>query len=181
MQQPRAPVGKPPAAGQAMGTGAGPGPSRGGHSPARQPRGGAVTPQLRHRSPGAASPLRGLGEERLRQPGDGWLYGGLMKNPTSAALAAKFVLSSAGGCCAVSCTSARGIAGVSSTIHTWLGPSRNHSHSPAASLLRGVMWMQSKGFSWKAPPLTSDCYFSGAQTLSIGLNSAANLSSKPQL
>lgn len=36
--------------------------------------------------------------------------------------------------------------------------------------------MQSKGFSWKAPHLTSDHYFSGAQTLSTDLNSAANLS-----
>lgn len=38
------------------------------------------------------------------------------KPDTPAALAAKFVFSSAGGCCAVSCTPARGIAGVFSTI-----------------------------------------------------------------
>lgn len=67
------------------------------------------------------------------------------------------------------------IAGASGTLHAWLGLPGKHGHPPAASLLSGVMRMQSKDFCWKTSHLTSECCFSGTQMLSTGLKSAANL------
>lgn len=47
---------------------------------------------------------------------------------------------------------------------------------PAASLLSGVMWMQSEGFFWETSHLNFKSCFPGAQMLLTGLKSEAKLS-----
>lgn len=107
----------------------------GGSAPVRQPRGGAVSPQLRLCSPGAAQARRGSREERLRQPGSGWLGTVRSRHSRPLGYLQLDLPPSAGGCC--TCDGGG-----------MMGLSEEHGCLPAASLLSGVTWMQSKGFPW---------------------------------
>lgn len=141
--------------------------------PAR-PRGGAVPPQLRPRTSVCAG-------ERLRQP----RAGGLEQRITHRFHRQLSVCSHQGRDAAlvtsgrtqrVSCTPCA-TAGASAYPRGNGGLSRMHSSPPAASLLSGIMWLQSEGFSWETSLLNFKSCFPGAQMLFTGLKSEAKLSS----